>query len=439
MFNKMKYVFVLLIIAVGLFFNACGNHVHTMGEWRVISDANCQEAQVLERECTVCREKETKYGESKTEHSYYSSQIIEPTLSKKGYTLFKCDCGDEYKANYTCLIKYKYKTSNALIDQNLIKIDDKIVSEGSAFEEVENRGLLVPIKYETNGQELSIGEAINNSVEITVTWDLKKENDLSISEKNFIDVLTKIKKLESISLKYNEENQSANNAFVRVLQYIRQLRYNTNEWNMFGGTIEADFSNYVLNNSENINVQELQSLQNIIIPATNNRVDFVHMMAVMNVALKNGVNSTGNDLVGWAGDLLTLAIDVKNSSLIGTNKEKAESLFLNNNSSFSSSDFFADLDAINITAAYGALNAKSISNAMLAYYNQLTNSNKKSSFLKNVFNDVFLSENVLEERILERISNNFAIKFWCNKNNLNFELDGEVIGECINVFAKYMV
>lgn len=37
-------------------------------------------------------------GESEHEHSY-EEKVVEPTCTEKGYTLYTCECGDEYEAN----------------------------------------------------------------------------------------------------------------------------------------------------------------------------------------------------------------------------------------------------------------------------------------------------------------------------------------------------
>ena len=69
---------------------------HTPGE-----AATCTEPQI----CTVC---ETVL-ELPTGHSY-SESVIAPTCEAMGYTVFTCDCGDTYTADFTDKAQHEYET-----------------------------------------------------------------------------------------------------------------------------------------------------------------------------------------------------------------------------------------------------------------------------------------------------------------------------------------
>ena len=69
---------------------------HTPGE-----AATCTEPQI----CTVC---ETVL-ELPTGHNH-SESVIAPTCEAMGYSVFTCDCGDTYTANFTDKAEHEYET-----------------------------------------------------------------------------------------------------------------------------------------------------------------------------------------------------------------------------------------------------------------------------------------------------------------------------------------
>ena len=77
--------------------------VHVYGGWKVTKAPTCTAAGVKERTCTGCNAKETMTLQA-TGHKYTTS-IVKPTYSAKGYTLYKCSlCGKSYKSNYTNML-----------------------------------------------------------------------------------------------------------------------------------------------------------------------------------------------------------------------------------------------------------------------------------------------------------------------------------------------
>ena len=83
---------------------------HSYGEWKTVSPAGCESAGEEVRTCARCNEVETR----KTEplgHDY-EAEIVEPTCTEGGYTLYSCClCGHTYKDNATEPLGHDYEVT----------------------------------------------------------------------------------------------------------------------------------------------------------------------------------------------------------------------------------------------------------------------------------------------------------------------------------------
>ena len=76
---------------------------HKLGEWNVTTPATEEKDG---EETRVCTRENCDYFETrkipKLDHTHeYTETVIEPTCTEKGYTLHKCECGEEYKDGET--------------------------------------------------------------------------------------------------------------------------------------------------------------------------------------------------------------------------------------------------------------------------------------------------------------------------------------------------
>ena len=76
---------------------------HSFGSWRVTTPETADRDGEEKR---ICMRENCDYFETrkipKLDHTHeYTETVIEPTCTEKGYTLHKCECGDEYKDNET--------------------------------------------------------------------------------------------------------------------------------------------------------------------------------------------------------------------------------------------------------------------------------------------------------------------------------------------------
>ena len=437
------------IAFVALFLSGCmGIHTHEISEWHTKTPATCTSPEILIRECKSCDFSETKQGEGAKGHNY-STSVVEPTETQNGYTKHSCGgCGDVYNTNYKSLIVFEsVAKSSSISDSELPTYNNAVVSTGTQFNGVTNTNKLKPISYKfetTFGQAtINVGDHIQTSGKIIITWDYITPPAPSAEEVAFNNLMQKLEKLEQLSKAYNTEKSVTADPHLRVMQYIRNGRYSDTTWNLVGGTMEADFVTYVKANQGGIDVESLQSVLDITIPKTGEKVDFVHMFATINTLAKGAVMmwtaQQAGDLGGWGGDLCQLAQDVKKSSLSQTVQQKVDSLFMAS-SGFGSADMYADMDAVNIFSAYTAMPTKSISSAFKTYYLSVTTSLRISTFKTNCFaNENTSSADALAADIITRLSSNTLIKTWCTKYNLSFTQDAEIFTACAKRFAKYVI
>lgn len=73
---------------------------HRYGNWSVTKKATCTTGGTEQRKCSVCGKVESR-SVNATGHKYVD-QVIAPTATEKGYTIYTCSvCGHSYKDNYT--------------------------------------------------------------------------------------------------------------------------------------------------------------------------------------------------------------------------------------------------------------------------------------------------------------------------------------------------
>ena len=420
------------------------NHTHTLGPWSTITPETCTTAEVLGRECTsqTCGYKETKPGKSALGHNEQAS-IVAPKKHEAGYTLHKCsreNCSYEYRDTYKYMISYVSISENSSVVQSeLPTISEQIYNQNQRFMGVENTNKFFVVEYRnylssSNYVNVVKGDKFTYSVELTIVWE-KVVDDAALQ-----NVITRIEKLEEISEKYNTEKGVNADSKVRVLQYIRQKRYGDTEWNVFGGTIESDFSAYVQQNQGEYDLVGLQSLSSIEVPLTKEKVDFVHMIAIMNVVLRGGLNNNSfNDMVGWGGDLCQLVVELNKLDLTGTAlQNKANELFNSKSSSFGDQDVCADLDAINLIKLYTSRTTKSLAQTMKDYYYSCNEQSRKTEFKQTLFNS-YDSINSLTSHLVSRLSGNVYVSVWCTKNGIGVSKNSSEFYAAARAFATYLL
>ncbi len=441
-----KYLFLIYILFMPCFFYACHNRTsHNMGQWYVKSEATCENAQILERKCSLCGEKETKTGEPALGHNYNSS-VVNPTSTQNGYTLHECWCSAFYKDNYTCLITYDNTTQNALIDiTNIAETNSKVVNKGDIFEVVQPQQKAYVMEYRvySSPQTYKVivpGQKIDNSMVVSLVWDLQQ--NITQEKTQFYGILNKVSLLVQLSYSYNP-----NNYIIRSMQFIRSKRYNSTTWNAFAGTPDIAFENYVMNNQGEINLFDLQDLEYMFNPVTNEKVDFVHMIYTINAILKNGLNTLETqkiaDLCGWGGDVGQLVVQTKSMLSLDDISLQAEidNLFNSNSSGFGSADVQADMDSLNIACLLLGNSNACLSGILSYYYNNFSVIEQKEQYIGNMGLNYGLTSTQMATELSNRLFSNVLFETWCGQleNSINFTTHQRLFICVCKALAKFLL
>lgn len=258
--------------------------------------------------------------------------------------------------------------------------------------------------------------------------------NISQQQKEFNILIDTIDELEKLSYNYAPED-----VMQRVLIYIRSERYNTTQWNVLAGEPDVNFDAYVMRNEQN-NISDLKKLDSFVIPSTNEYVDFVHMVATINVNYVSFDTTKKCDLSGWGGDLCQLALEANNSKK--TDNELYNYIkqqFNNDLGGFNNQDVCADLDAVNLAFRLLSNENVTLSNAMKDYYQFLTAKDRKTNFIKNVFGKNYRNATELKSDIFSRVTSNELLNFWCYTNNFSMNDNLEIFDICCEIFSNYLL
>lgn len=240
---------------------------------------------------------------------------------------------------------------------------------------------------EYNSDKLDYSGNMLNTPLITIRLYLNGETEFNLA-------VEKIAKLEELAGKWIADTAySTYTARQLAVMYIRTTpskSYTTAEWNGLAGTIPADFVTYVSNNKTFTSVYgtvqdvtTLRTLTSLTPNGTTEEIDFIHLMAVINM-YDEGITPSGTysyvyptyydktdiaDLGGWAGDLVDLITYIKDETGdYATLLNKAKEAMGSSTSGFGTDDYYADLDASNIWNNYLKGKSTSLANALKEYY-----------------------------------------------------------------------
>ncbi len=86
--------------------NALG---HNWGEWVTTKKPTTTTTGTMQRSCTVCGTKETQTIPVTTHTHTYTTKVVAPTCTQRGYTLHTCSgCGNKYEDNYKAALGHNY-------------------------------------------------------------------------------------------------------------------------------------------------------------------------------------------------------------------------------------------------------------------------------------------------------------------------------------------
>ena len=266
----------------------------------------------------------------------------------------------------------------------------------------------------------------------------------------FEEALSNLKTLETYIKSYKTEKSISTSLTHLIVSYIRDGKYTSFEWTIAGGTVSEELVEYIKKKDieKDTNVESLRKYGDVILP-TNEKMDFVHLFAVMNgIEYGDSYTQGFSSLVGWGGDSAELFDDIKNEK---GNLDELINITLNNylgkKGRFNQGDLIADLDAPIILLKKN--NDNYFADLIQSYYSGDEWKMRIKNFVKTTFPNVNAKD--LRNPVFERYDNDFYLnilecKFGLRKSSfLGCYYPGDLKSEFVNhrkaalyAFADYL-
>ena len=211
----------------------------------------------------------------------------------------------------------------------------------------------------------------------------------NINSVTFSEALDNLEILESYIQEFKNEKKPSASITHLVTCYIREGAYSSTEWSIAGGSSPTDLDAYIKakDAEKNTNAQAVRNYREIVLP-NKEKIDFVHLFAVMN-GIEFGESYTGgySTLTGWGGDTAQLLKDIKGES--GTLDELiniVSTKYLGIKGQFGPADLVSDLDAPIILNAKN--NQNTFASIMRNYYENGDYENRVENFVELTFPNV---------------------------------------------------
>lgn len=197
------------------------------------------------------------------------------------------------------------------------------------------------------------------------------------------DTLEQTARLQQLAEEYAAGQQTEMEPLTLTINYIRAQRYADTTWDMILGEPREDFAGFVEQQAPEL--AQLQTLENVEIPATGEPVDFVHLVA--------GIGATWKRLpvvCTWGGDCIQLAGSVQGSGMDeGSCIQQLKPYFAcedENASLLPKSDWLADLDGVNIGSTL--TQDSDLAESIREYYRSISTGERARRFVLAQFGEV---------------------------------------------------
>ena len=255
-----------------------------------------------------------------------------------------------------------------------------------------------------------------------------------------------VNKLQKAAEDYISESSVTTGVTELCFQYLRRNRYNDTQWNTLLGSIDGDFVDFVNNHNYNISIADDSMIVDL---TTHKKVDFIHMIAVLNCYYKYGNNANmggvtvSTDYSGWAGDLLTFLSEIYAYRTTNTvtdtellQKYAITLLGTNSDSSFGSADMYADLDALNIYKD-STNSLSNLTNALKNYYDTKSTNYHYGNRVASARNAIGTTEDAIKTKADSLLRNSMVQGMLIPETAGRFEdIDYQVVEQA---FANYMM
>lgn len=189
-------------------------------------------------------------------------------------------------------------------------------------------------------------------------------------------------RLQQLAEQYAADSQSQASPLMLTINYIRAQRYGDATWDMILGTPSEEFAQYA--EQQDPALAQLQTLENVQIPATGQPVDFVHLVAGIGAACQRVpvVCTWGGDCIQLAGSIQGAGMDEEGciqqlKPYFACEDENASLMPL--------SDWLADLDGVNIGTALA--DDDDLAEAIGRYYESITDRERARQFVLAQFGE----------------------------------------------------
>lgn len=197
------------------------------------------------------------------------------------------------------------------------------------------------------------------------------------------DALEQTARLQQLAEEYAAGQQTEMEPLTLTINYIRAQRYADTTWDMILGEPSEEFAGFVEQQAPEL--VQLQTRENVEIPATGEPVDFVHLMA--------GIGATWKRLpvvCTWGGDCIQLAGSVQGSGMDEESCiQQLKPYFAcedENASLLPKSDWLADLDGVNIGSTL--TQDSDLAESIREYYRSISTGERARRFVLAQFGEV---------------------------------------------------
>lgn len=197
------------------------------------------------------------------------------------------------------------------------------------------------------------------------------------------DALEQTARLQQLAEEYAASQQTETEPLTLTINYIRAQRYADTTWDMILGEPGEEFAGFVEQQAPEL--AQLQTLENVEIPATGEPVDFVHLVA--------GIGATWKRLpvvCTWGGDCIQLAGSVQGSGMDEESCiQQLKPYFAcedENASLLPKSDWLADLDGVNIGSTL--TQDSDLAESIREYYRSISTGERARRFVLAQFGEV---------------------------------------------------
>lgn len=296
------------------------------------------------------------------------------------------------------------------------------------------------------GWSLAIGgrvceSSINVDSNTTVYAKWQKKTSVNNLENAYLDTLAKLSELEYLAEQFKSTNNVSHTAQNLALAYIRGDRYNSTQWNLLAGNVNDFFVNYLRDNSD-MDFRSLKNLGNWEPNTISGKVDFVHLIATLNMHIGSNNTNLLPDLGVWGGDLAQFANELKKSQASLDNSvliSYARASIANTSATFGLYDMNSDMDAVNIYRLMTDYKY-SISKAFEVYYSSQVQGRRNIFKAQVLKNQNITNREAFVNYIKNRMTSNYYLHvLMTDSYNLAIDnVDARYLDSAIKAFAYYV-